>query len=101
MAWFHAELTYRSLVVITATRSTPSPLSLSVFLMKPGRCWSLHVGVKAPGMPTRMVVPLPSALGSGSTAALTSVGLPSAPSSGSWKRSASISISGKAAPSMI
>ena len=30
-------------------------------MMKPGRCWSLQVGVNAPGMPTRIVVPLPSA----------------------------------------
>eukprot|EP00965_Chrysotila_dentata_P047002 1560361-Pleurochrysis_carterae.AAC.1 len=31
--------------------------------MNPGRCSSVQVGVKAPGMPSRTAVPLPSAVG--------------------------------------
>ena len=52
-------LTKPSLVVRTATLLTFSAPNLAADASRPGRCLSVHVGVKAPGMPTMMVVPFP------------------------------------------
>mmetsp|Transcript_50820 Transcript_50820/g.108512 ORF Transcript_50820/g.108512 Transcript_50820/m.108512 type:complete len:431 (-) Transcript_50820:337-1629(-) len=54
-------LTKRSLVVTTATVSTPRPSKRSAAFSRPGRWRSEHVGVKAPGMPTNIDLPSPKA----------------------------------------
>ncbi len=51
----HASITNASLTETHAIVSTPFALISSAFSTKPGRCFRLHVGVKAPGT-ARMTV---------------------------------------------
>mmetsp|Transcript_5812 Transcript_5812/g.17281 ORF Transcript_5812/g.17281 Transcript_5812/m.17281 type:complete len:288 (-) Transcript_5812:119-982(-) len=59
MSLAHASLTNLSLVVTIAIVPTPNALSFGAASRKPGKCSEEHVGVYAPGMPTRMCMPSP------------------------------------------
>src|SRR2546423_419639 len=55
-----APMTKASFTATQAIRSTPLARISSARITKPGRWWSLHVGVKAPGTAKSTTLPLPS-----------------------------------------